>query len=121
MNEINTKKELIEDIKKRMEGGEAYLIVGLKNPKVYTLHNLDSIKHGGKYYASVRHLGFGCFEGRTENGKFDFCGGGAMVRYDFDGKFISYTHLNGSEEILQDLGYDFDRMLEGLTEELNSL
>jgi hypothetical protein len=73
-----------------------------------TIHNIT-----GKYHSSVVHMGWGYFEGATEKGKFTFCGGGAMNRI---GDSFAYTSLDGSKEVLADLGYDIDKVKKALVE-----
>ncbi|GAH82817.1 unnamed protein product, partial [marine sediment metagenome] len=82
------------------------------------------------YYKSIRHQGFGFFEGRTEHGEFSFDGGGAMRhvstgRYDEKGRrlpgpyeSLSWCPLSAEPEVLEDLGYDVEAVKQIVKEKL---
>ena len=98
-----------------VDQGQAIIVVGIHHPD---LPNLGFVPK--RYSNSVRHLGFGFFEGATENGKFEFRGGGAMQHHDFaKGDYVSWTPLDASEEVLADLGYDFEKVKKALKSMVN--
>ena len=78
---------------------------------VPTIHDI-----AGQYHNSVRHLGFGFFDGKTPSGTFSFCGGGAMysIRGQDDTWLVSWTYLRASPEVLADLGYDLAAVVAAL-------
>ena len=108
---METLRQVYGRLLKLVEDGEAILVVGTGHKDAYTIHNF----YPRKYYESIKHCGFGFFEGRTEHGKFSFDGGGFMRHPKIaSGKWISWTPLRASPEVLKDLGYDFDRMKKAL-------
>ncbi len=118
MNNVS-KRQVLETLYERVADGKPTIIVGLESQDIPTLHNF----YPKKYYESIRHLGFGFFEGRTEHGKFSFDGGGAMKHHNFDGDgWLSWSPIRtDSEEVTKDLGYDFERVKKALREIINSL
>ena len=110
------RREAIEELIERVRSGRAVLVAGLENPEVPSLHNFCP----ERYRPSVRHLGFGFFEGRTEHGKFSFDGGGAMREYRGDGWWIAWTYLRADEEVLKDLGYDLEKVERALRREIEN-
>ena len=73
-----------------------------------TIHNF-----AGKYRDTLDHVGCGMFEGKTEHGKFEFEGGGAMHR----AGQISWTTLRASSPVVfRDLGYDIQKVKRALEE-----
>ena len=106
-----------EEVKRLLDGGDAVIIAGGEVYGLPSLHNF----YPKRYYASIRHVGFGFFEGRTERGEFSFDGGGAMRHFQGgEGAYLSYSPLRASAEVLEDLGYDLeaararvDEILEG--------
>jgi hypothetical protein len=103
---ITNRKEVFETLLKRVNEGTAILMVSIeKFEPIPTIHNF----YPEKYYSSINHLGFGVFKGSTEHGDFTFCGGGAMEHHNFgENDWIAWTSLDGSPEVLKDLGYDFE-------------
>lgn len=80
-------------------------------PTIHDFHRCDPEK---TYHKSIKHLGYGLFRGRTENGEFFFDGGGAMRHADA-GKpgeegyeRLSWCPLEAEAGVLKDLGYDVD-------------
>lgn len=87
--------------------GQAVLVVNKYATKadIPDIHNF----YPKKYYKSIRHLGFGFFEGRTEHGTFSFDGGGAMRHIQGEKEWISWTPLRvENEKVLEDLGYNIE-------------
>jgi len=119
MNElIQSKRDLLVYLRNELERGIPLLIVGLDNPKIYHLHNwlTDEI------HKTVEHLGWGVFRGRTKHGTFTFCAGGAMAHYRFSDGWVSYTTVTvDSKAVIEDIGYDFKRMISALNEEIDKL
>ena len=99
---MNSKREVYQKLLDRMSTG-AILTAGEIHEDIPTIHSLP-----GKYHSSVRHLGFGVFTGKTENGEFQFDGGGAMRRESAPENeyFLSWCPLTASPEVLDNLGYD---------------
>jgi len=114
MGKVEVLKELLE----KLERGQALIIVGLNHRDIPNLHNF----HPKRYDKTVRHLSFGCFEGRTEHGTFSFFAGGAMIHHHFDnGEWLSWTPLEvENEQVLKDLEYDFEKVANALREIINS-
>lgn len=115
------KKDALAKLLDLVKAKRPILAVGLDNPKIPDIHSKKlGINVDGRYWKTVRHLGMGCFDGRTEHGTFDFRAGGAMTHYNFkDGGWLSWTPLGvENEEVLKDLGYDFEEVAQGLQEEL---
>jgi len=103
---------------KEVQEKRAILIVGLDNGNIPDIHNF----YPKKYYESIRHLGFGFFEGTTEHGDFSFDAGGAMRHHSFEDKtWLSWTSLRASYDVLNDLGYDFEKVETALQREIESL
>jgi len=83
-------------------------------PGVPTLHDF----YPRRYASTIIHMGYGLFEGRTEDGPFYFDGGVAMKMacwgrgdtYDW----ISWSPLRCTSETLKRLGYDFDAVEDAL-------
>jgi len=113
------KIEVLRKLLRKLEAGTPLIIVGLGDPRIPNLHNF----HPEKYRGTVRHLGFGYFEGETEHGKFSFYAGGAMTHYHFDnGEWLSYSPIMvDSPEVLKDLGYDFNRVIQALRDIIATL
>ena len=114
-----SKKQVLEDLLERLEAGNPTIIVGLEHKDIPALHNF----YPKKYYESIKHLGFGFFEGKTEHGKFSFDGGGAMRHHNFKEEgWLSWSPLRtDNQEVIKDLGYDFQRVSKALREIINSL
>ena len=116
---METKREVLSYLLKLLESGKPVLIVGLKDKRIPDLHNF----YPKKYYETIRHLGFGFFEGRTEHGTFSFDAGGAMQHHRFDdGTWIAWSHLRvENREVLKDLGYDCGKVASALKEIIDKL
>ena len=97
-----------------LEEGQA-VVVASDSHGLPTLHNFykQDPEKTEQYRKTIKHLGFGYFKGHTENGEFEFCGGGAMnyARAE-DGTYLSWTTVNGSPEVLADLDYDIEKAKE---------
>lgn len=104
----NDKKQVYLKLLRYVEEGDAILTAGEIHEAIPTIHNF----YPQKYYTSIKHLGFGFFEGETEQGKFSFDAGGAMHR---NGR-ISWTLLRAKENVLKDLGYDSEKVKNALKE-----
>lgn len=101
---MNTEmREAWETMLSYLEEGRAIIVAGDRHGDLPELNGFNKVE--GKDYGS-RHLGFGYFEGRTEHGRFEFCGGGAMNRV---GNELGWSPLDASPEVLADLGYDFEK------------
>jgi len=98
-----------------LERGQSVLVAndsyGL--PTIHDFYRRDPEKSEG-YYKSIKHCGFGFFEGRTENGEFSFDGGGPM-RHVSAGSYgekgyesLSWCPLRAEAEVLRDLDYDVE-------------
>ena len=107
------REEAIEELIEKVRDGQAILVAGLENPQVPTIHNFCP----EKYRPSIRHLGFGFFEGKTEHGEFSFDAGGAMREYRGKGWWIAWTPLRAEKAVLEDLGYSHEKVEEGLRNE----
>ena len=94
-----------EQLLKEVENGRAILLASSPDRDIPTIHDF-----AGKYRNSVEHCGYGMFRGETENGSFDFDGGGAMKRI---GQ-ISWTYLNAEKNVLSDLDYNFHKVATAL-------
>ena len=105
-----------EEILERLERGEAVLLAGSGTSGIPGIHSF----YPQKYYSSIEHCGFGFFEGKTENGKFSFDGGGLMRHVQAgegeDMKYLSWTPLRAERAVLEDLGYDFQAAIEAVKE-----
>jgi len=98
-------KLILEALRNR--GMEELLVVGLNHPDVPTIHNFCP----KKYSCSIRHCGYGFFEGKTEKGAFSFDGGGAMVHCEFKEGWLSWSPLRVENDgVLELLGYDFKKV-----------
>jgi hypothetical protein len=119
MNElIESKRDLLVYLRSQLEKGVPLLIVGLDNPKIYNLHNWLS----DEIHKTVEHLGWGVFRGKTKHGRFTFCAGGAMGSYRFSDGWVSYTEVTvDNPKVLEDIGYDFKRMIQAINEEIDKL
>ena len=106
-----------------LEDGEAVLVVAKGHiegvPDIHNFYRKNPEK-ADQYWRSIKHCGFGFFEGRTEHGEFSFDAGGAMRHVQSGDEWISWSPLRASAEVLKDLEYDFDsvkaaikRILEG--------
>lgn len=121
------KKTILERLLEYVQQRKPVIIVGFNNKKLgdkVTLHSQHlGIGVDGRFWKSVRHLGFGTFEGRTPHGAFRFEGGGAMSHYSFpDKSWISYSLMQvESEEVLKDLNYPFEEVEQALKEEISNL
>jgi len=115
-------RQVWETILSLLEKGQAVLVASDEHglPTIHNFYRRDPEK-GDRYRKSIKHCGFGFFEGETERGEFSFDGGGAMRhvstgRYDEKGRRLSGTPyeslswcpLRTSPEVLEDLGYDVD-------------
>jgi len=109
-------REAWEEILERLERGEAVLTAGSGTSGIPGIHNF----YPKRYYPSIEHCGFGFFEGRTENGKFSFDGGGAMRHVQSgegeDREYLSWTPLRAEKAVLEDLGFDFQAAREAVKE-----
>lgn len=121
------KKTILERLLEYIRQRKPLIIVGLDNKRLgdkVTLHSQHlGIGVEGRFWKSVKHLGFGCFEGRTPHGKFGFEGGGAMSHYSFPGgSWISYSVMTvENEEVLNDLNYPFEDVEQTLQQEISNL
>lgn len=113
MEHAISKEKAVRQLLAKLEAGDPILMVGLGDD-VPTIHNF----YPGKYFESIRHLGFGSFEGRTEHGTFYFNGGGAMssitvsdLLKDSRPGLLGWTYLStDNKEVLADLGYDVEKV-----------
>lgn len=107
-----TKKQVLQWLLEKIKTEKPYLIVGTDNPKMPDIHNF----YPKEYYTSIRHLGFGFFEGKTEHGTFSFDAGGAMRHFRFQDKtWLSISPLRTeNSQVLQDLKYNFETVKEEL-------
>jgi len=109
---MSTLKEALEYLVTYLDKGNAILVVGLQDldPQIPNIHNF----YPKKYWESIEHLGYGFFEGKTEHGEFSFDGGFSMHNIDLkEGekvKWLSWSLLRASPEVLQDLGYDISEV-----------
>ena len=107
-------KSAWEDILEKLERGEAVLLAGSGISGIPGIHNF----YPQKYYPSIKHCGFGLFEGRTEHGKFSFDGGGTMRHVQAgegeNRKSLSWTPIRAEGVVLEDLGYDFQAAIEAV-------
>jgi len=99
--------EALEVLMKAVMRGTKILTAGEIHDDIPTIHSI-----GGKYRRSVKHLGFGCFEGETPHGKFTFDGGGAMTR----SHGTAWTYLSADDAVTRDLGYDIRKVKKALEE-----
>jgi len=122
-----TKLEVLKHLLTQIQNRKPLIIVGLNNKTLEDKISLHSQHLGiginGRFWKSVRHLGFGVFTGKTPNGFFGFCGGGAMSNRRFkDKSYIGYTVISiDNEEVLKDLNYPFDLVEKELKEEIAKL
>jgi hypothetical protein len=120
--------EALKEILQGLKNGEPFIIIGLKDKQVNQMVALHSKRlgtdYGGRYYSSIRHLGWGFFEAKTPNGTFSFDGGGAMLRAgDVEKKtFISWSPLRIENKfVLDDLDYPFDEVIAAIEKELSEI
>lgn len=111
LSHVPTKKEILSKLLARIQQKKPILIVGLDNPDIPNIHNFCP----KRYKDSVKHCGFGFFEGTTEKGTFSFDGGGAMVHE----SSLSWTPLRVENDgVLELLGYDFSKVERALQAEI---
>ncbi len=107
-------REAWETMLSYLEDGRA-VIVASDSHGLPTLHNFykQDPEKTEQYRGTIKHQGYGFFFGETENGRFEFCGGGAMqsVR-DETGKYFSWSAVDASPEVLADLDFDIEKMKE---------
>jgi len=121
---MDNKLEVLKKLLKQIQEGKPLIIVGLNNKTLGDIISLNSHHLGigvnGRFWKSVRHLGFGVFKGKTENGEFGFCGGGAMAHRRFkDKSYISFSYIDtDNKEVLKDLNYPFNEVEQALKEEI---
>lgn len=101
-------KEIYQELLDMVNGGDCLLTAVETHKDIPTIHNF----YPKKYYSSITHLGFGCFDGKTENGTFSFNAGGSM----FKRNGFAWTFLFASAEVLKDLGYDIEKVKKALAE-----
>jgi len=94
--------------------GKAVLVASDRHglPTIHDFYRREPEKSEG-YHKSIRHCGFGFFEGRTEHGEFSFDAGGAMrlakAGAPEEGyEWLSWSPLRAEPEVLKDLGYDIE-------------
>jgi len=122
-----TKLEVLRNLLELIQEREALIIIGLNNKELENKISLHSQHLGigvnGRFWKSIKHLGYGVFRGETPNGKFGFCGGGAMSHRHFkDKSYISYSRLTtDNNEVLKDLNYPFAEVEQGLKQEIAKL
>jgi len=121
---MENKKTILTQLLEQIRQRKPLIIVGIRElgDKV-SLHSEHlGIGFNGRYYETVKHLGFGCFKGNTENGAFYFDAGGAMNTYYFSDKsFISYSKITvDNDSVTKDLKYPFKEVEHVLTNLLNS-
>jgi len=108
---MEKKKAVLKSLILRLERGQPLIIVGLDDKRIPNLHNFIP----ERYRDSVKHCGFGLFKGKTEHGDFHFLAGGAMIHYNFnDGSWLSWSPIDTTDEVIADLGYDFNRVIKAL-------
>lgn len=116
----NEMREAWETMLSYLEEGRAVIVAG-DDHGLPTLHNFykQNPETVEQYRKTIKHLGFGYFEGKTDNGMFEFNGGGAMhsVRAE-DDHYFSWSPLDASPEVLEDLNYDFEKAKEIIRTEL---
>jgi len=109
-----------------LEKGQAVLVANdvYELPTIHDFYRHDPEKSEG-YHKSIKHHGFGFFEGETEHGKFSFDGGGAMRHVsagsygEEDYESLSWCPLRAEPEVLEDLGYDVDAVKQIIKAKLN--
>ena len=107
LSRIPTQKEVLTKLLEMVRQRKPILIVGLNDLDVPTIHNFCP----KEYRSSIRHCGYGFFEGKTEKGTFSFDAGGAMVHYEFKEGWLSWSPLRvGNDGVLELLGYDFKKV-----------
>ena len=108
MNE--NKREVYQKLLNELNERAAILTSGEIHEDIPTIHNFT-----GQYHPTVKHMGFGFFFGKTENGEFQFEGGGALRRERIDDKyFLSWCPLSASQVVLDDLNYDKPKVVAAL-------
>lgn len=104
-----TMKQALKDLLGRLQN-DPILVVGLGD-RIPNIHSFCP----KQYRDSIKHLGFGFFEGSTEHGTFSFDAGGAMgeIRIDeasswsLGGHSLAWTYLRVDHpDVIKDLGYD---------------
>jgi len=119
---MNSKKEVLTYLLKRVEEGKPFIIVcGTENKKLAKV-GVNSFCPE-QYSNTIRHLGFGLFEGRTPEGRFSFLAGGAMFHYQFpNGEWLSISPISTeNKRVLKALNYPFETVKEALKEEIAKL
>jgi len=115
--------EAVKEMYSRFANDEAVAIARAGGNEVFG-EPKDSIfpiiQHLRGTVGEVKHLGCGYFEGQTESGKFEFCGGGAMsdVR-DEDKWHYSWTYVRADDpQVLIELGINRASQNRWLLEEI---
>ena len=107
LSHVPTQKEVLTKLLEMVRQRKPILVVGLNHPDVPTIHNFCPKEYRG----SIRHCGYGFFEGKTEKGTFSFDGGGAMVHWEFKEGRLSWSPLRVENDgVLELLGYDFKKV-----------
>ena len=89
----------------------------LTGPKIHPDIPTLGESHSWPFHSTVRHIGFGFFEGTATSGKYEFEGGGAMRRAtDDEGNYVSWTPVRGDPAVLSELGYDLGAVERALVE-----
>ena len=117
LSHIPTKREILGLLLIKIRKRNPILIVGLDNPDIPTIHNF----YPKEYKESIRHCGYGFFEGQTEKGEFSFDAGGAMRHHEFEGGWLSWSPLRAADDVLDLLGYDFEKVEKALQNEISEL
>ena len=115
----NKIREAWEKMLSYLEEGRA-VVVAQDDQGLPTLHNFykQDPEKVERYRSTIKHQGFGYFEGHTESGKFQFCGGGAMHHVQTDSGYLSWSPVDGSPEVLADLDYDIEKAKETIRAKL---
>jgi len=124
MSEQQTRKMVLESLVENLKAGRAYYFRGIQDEELENqLFPSGGSPVFGKFWSSVDHVGFGLFNGRTSNGKFDFDGGGALIRPVLpDGDYLAYSEIRTENpQVLEDLKYPFDTVIKALEKEIAEL
>ena len=113
---VPTKAEVLTKLLNMVKEKQPILVMGLGNKNVRTIHNFCN----REIHKTVKHCGFGFFEGNTPKGTFSFDAGGAMHGETFRGGRLSWTPLRASSEVLEYLDYDFGEMVTALQKEIDN-
>jgi len=112
-------REAWEKMLSFLEEGRA-VVVAQDDQGLPTLHNFyrQNPEKAQQYWETIKHLGFGCFKGYTEHGEFQFCGGGAMHHVQTGSRYLSWSPVDGSPEVIADLDYDIEKAKETIKAKL---